>query len=398
MEILAWIVGALLLAGVGFAVYRLARPTQAAPDPQLAATLAALTTAQAELAGRMAQISDASATAQATLAKALNERLDALGANMQTSQTTAQATLTQALNERMDAMGKRVGDSLIETTEKTTQTMTDLQKRLAVIDEAQRNLTDLSSQVVSLQDILSNKQARGAFGEIQLADIVSDRLPPSAYQLQATLSNGKRADCLILLPNPPGPIAIDSKFPLEAYRALRDARDDAARTLAARAFTADVRKHLDDIAARYIIPGETAEMSMMFLPSEAVYAELHANFQKVIDYSNRVRVSIVSPSTMWANLNTMRAILKDVRMREQAGVIQTEVMVLLGDVKRLDERTGNLRKHFGNVEKDVSDIEISVKKIVSRAGRIEEVQIGDDGAVTEDLPIGGATAKSLPLN
>lgn len=398
MEILAWIVGALLLAGVGFAVYRLARPTQGAPDPQLAATLAALTTAQAELAGRMAQISDASATAQATLAKALNERLDALGANMQTSQTTAQATLTQALNERLDAMGKRVGDSLIETTEKTTQTMTDLQKRLAVIDEAQRNLTDLSSQVVSLQDILSNKQARGAFGEIQLADIVSDRLPPSAYQLQATLSNGKRADCLILLPNPPGPIAIDSKFPLEAYRALRDARDDAARTLAARAFTADVRKHLDDIAARYIIPGETAEMSMMFLPSEAVYEELHANFQKVIDYSNRVRVSIVSPSTMWANLNTMRAILKDVRMREQAGVIQTEVMVLLGDVKRLDERTGNLRKHFGNVEKDVSDIEISVKKIVSRAGRIEEVQIGDDGAVTEDLPIGGATAKSLPLN
>ncbi len=398
MESMVWIVGLLMLAGIGFIVFRLTRPTQAVTDPLLANTLAALSTTQAELAGRMAQISDSSAAAQAALAKALNERLDALGTNMLESQNTSQATLAKALNERLDAMGKRVGDSLIETTEKTTQTMTDLQKRLAVIDEAQRNLTELSGQVVSLQDILSNKQARGAFGEVQLGDMVRDMLPPSAYQLQAQLGNGKRADCLINLPNPPGSIAVDSKFPLEAYRALREARDDAARALAARAFVTDVRKHVDDISGRYIVPGETAEMAIMFLPSEAVYAELHANFPQVVEYGHKARVFIVSPSTMWATLHTMRAILKDVRMREQAGVIQKEVMELFEDVNRLRARTTNLRKHFGNVESDVREIEISADKIIRRADRIKEVQISDDGAAAEELPIGSVTARTLPQN
>ncbi len=372
MEIPGWVVGPLLLvllAGMGALLFRLSRPRPAPADPQLAATLALLSTTQAELAGQMKQISADS--------------------------TVAQAALTRALNERLDALGKRVGDSLTESTEKAAQTMTDLQKRLAVIDEAQRNLTELSGQVVSLQDILSNKQARGAFGEVQLGDMVRDMLPPSAYQLQAQLGNGKRADCLINLPNPPGSIAIDSKFPLEAYRALREARDDAGRALAARAFVTDVRKHVDDIAGRYIVPGETAEMAIMFLPSEAVYAELHANFPQVVEYGHRGRVFIVSPSTMWATLNTMRAILKDVRMREQAGVIQKEVLILLGDVKRLDDRTDNLRRHFINVEKDVSEIETSVKKIVSRADRIKEVQISDDRAPADEIPLGSVTAHTL---
>ncbi|MCK9991748.1 MAG: DNA recombination protein RmuC [Alphaproteobacteria bacterium] len=391
MDSLVLIVAVVVLAGLGFILFRLTRLAVPVSDPHMQNMLVTLGTAQAELAGRLAQISDRAGSAQAELARSLNERLDALGAKLQESQNASQTNLAMALNERLDAMGKRVGDSLIESTEKTSQTMTDLQKRLVLIDEAQRNLTDLSSQVVSLQDILSNKQARGAFGEVQLGDMVRDMLPPAAYQLQAQLSNGKRADCLINLPNPPGSIAVDSKFPLEAYRALREARDDAARVLAARAFVTDVRKHVDDISARYIVPGETAEMAIMFLPSEAVYAELHANFPQVVEYGHKGRVFIVSPSTMWATLHTMRAILKDVRMREQAGVIQKEVMEIFEDVNRLRTRTANLRKHFGNVESDVRDIEISADKIIRRADRIREVQISDDDAAPDELPIGSAT-------
>lgn len=395
MEILFWGVAVLLLAAIAYGLFRLVQAQGSGADPGIQVALAQLGAQQAELAGRMAQISESSIAAQAALTTALNERLDALGVNMQENQNTSQASLARALNERLDAIGKRVGDSLTDSTEKTTGTLTDLQKRLAVIDEAQRNLTELSGQVVSLQDILSNKQARGAFGEVQLGDMVRDMLPPSAYQLQAQLGNGKRADCLINLPNPPGSIAIDSKFPLEAYRTLREARDDAGRTLAARAFMTDVRKHIDDISARYIVPGETAEMAIMFLPAEAVSAELHANFPQVVEYGHRARVFIVSPSTMWATLNTMRAILKDVRMREQAGVIQKEVLILFGDVKRLEERTKNLRKHFGNVESDVREIEISADKIIRRADRIRDVQISDDGAVADELPIGSVTARTL---
>jgi len=364
-----WILGLLVVACLGTIALRLSRPVQAAADPQMAAALALLGTAQAELAGQMMQISADS--------------------------TVAQAALTRALNERLDALGKRVGDSLIESTEKTSLTMTDLQKRLAVIDEAQRNLTELSGQVVSLQDILSNKQARGAFGEVQLGDMVRDMLPPSAYQLQVQLSNGRRVDCLINLPNPPGSISVDSKFPLEAYRALREAREDTARTVAARAFVSDVRKHVEDISARYIVPGETAEMAIMFLPSEAVYAELHANFPQLVEHGHKARVFIVSPSTMWATLHTMRAILKDVRMREQAGVIQKEVLELFEDVNRLRTRTANLRKHFGNVENDVREIEISTDKIIRRTERIKEVQISDEGAQQDELPRGSVTARTL---
>lgn len=369
MDVKVGIVGLLALAVLVYVMFRLARQTQPVTDPLLLNTLAAVSAKQAEISGQMLQFSADS--------------------------KVEQENLTKALNERLDALGKRVGDSLIETTEKTTQSMTDLQKRLAVIDSAQKNIVELSSQVVSLQDILSNKQARGAFGEVQLGDMVRDMLPPSAFQLQAQLGNGKRADCLIRLPNPPGSIAIDSKFPLEAYRALREAGDDVARALAARSFVADVRKHVDDISARYIVPGETAEMAIMFLPAEAVYAELHANFPQIVEYGYRARVFIVSPSTMWATLNTMRAILKDVRMREQAGVIQKEVLILLGDVKRLDDRTVNLRRHFINVEKDVSEIETSVKKIGGRADRIRDVQISDDSAALDELPIGSAAAHLL---
>jgi len=282
------------------------------------------------------------------------------------------------MDQRLDALTKRLGDGFSQQTEKTGETLKGIHERLAVIDAAQKNITTLSEQVVGLQDILSNKQARGAFGEIQLQDLVSAVLPPSAYTWQATLGNNKVADCLILLPNPPGSIAIDAKFPLESYQALRDATDNTARTKAGRAFSADVLGHVRDIADKYIVAGETAESALMFLPSEAVYAELHANFRAVIEESFRKRVWIVSPTTLWATLNTVRAILKDVRMREQAGLIQIEVQKMLDDLGRLDTRVGNLQRHFDQAARDIGDIRTSTDKVTRRGTRIEEMQLGDE--------------------
>ncbi|MBL4613831.1 MAG: DNA recombination protein RmuC, partial [Magnetovibrio sp.] len=257
--------------------------------------------------------------------------------------------------------------------------------RLAVIDAAQKNLSELTDQMVGLQDILSNKQARGAFGEIQLNDLVSDILPPSAYTFQATLSNGKRADCLLRLPNPPGSIVIDSKFPLESYLKMQNADTDEARKTARRAFGTDIMNHVRAIADKYIVPGETAESALMFLPSEAVYAELHASLPEVVEKSYRARVWIVSPTTLMATLNTVRAVLKDAHMREQAGVIRGEVLKLLDDVGRLDKRVSNLQSHFNQAQKDIGEIQTSSGKIARRAERIEDVQL-EDAKPTEQLP------------
>ncbi len=295
-----------------------------------------------------------------------------------------------AVNERMDSLGKRLGDGLGEQTQRTGETLRVLHERLAVIDAAQKNLTDLSRQVVGLQDILANKQARGEFGEIRLNDLVTDALPPSAYEFQARLGNGRVADCLLHFPNPPGAIAIDSKFPLEAYQAFHAAEDDAARIQAGKAMASDVAKHIRDIAERYIVPGETAESALMFLPSEAVYAELHANFRGVIEESHRRRVWIVSPTTLWATLNTMRAVLKDARMREQAHLIQDEVLKMAGDVGRLDDRVAKLQNHFGQATEDVRTIRISTDKILRRAEKIEEVQMGEGAEEATALPADGS--------
>ncbi len=285
--------------------------------------------------------------------------------------------IQSALDERLDAMGRRLGHGLMEQTEKTGESLRVLQERLAVIDAAQKNITDLSQQVVGLQDILSNKQTRGAFGEIQLGDLITGVLAPDAFAFQATLSNGKRADCLLRLPNPPGPIVIDAKFPLESYQALRAAQDQATLNRAASAFAADVKKHIVDIQERYIIPGETAESALMFLPSEAVYAELHANFRNVVEESYRRRVWIVSPTTLMATLNTVRAVFRDVRMREQAHVIQAEIRRMAGDVGRLDKRVANLQKHFGQATDDMRDIRISTEKITKSAQRVDEVRLDE---------------------
>ena len=315
-----------------------------------------------EIVGRLAQMAESQAATQAQL----SERLQA-----------QERSVTKAVEERLTEFSKRLGDRLQLSANQSQTTLTDLRERLAVIDKAQKNITELSSQVVGLQDILANKQARGAFGEIQLRDIVESILPPSAYAFQVTLSNGKRVDCLLDLPNPPGPIAIDSKFPLESYQDLRNAREEPAITAARRALTADLRKHVRDIAEKYIIPGETAESALMFLPSEAVYAELHANFRGVVEESFRARVWIVSPTTLMATLNTMRAILKDVRMREQAGLIQAEVHTLLKDVARLDDRVGKLQNHFGQASEDLRQIRISTEKVTKRGEKIAQVELED---------------------
>ena len=287
------------------------------------------------------------------------------------AQAAAQSHLLQLMEKRLAQVSQAMTENLQGTSRRTAQSLGELQQRLQAIDKAQDNITKLSGDVLSLQDILSNKQTRGAFGEIQLTDIVTKALPSDSYTLQATLSNGRRADCLIHLPNPPGPICIDSKFPLEAYEALRRAKTEGELTEAARGMRTAVRKHIKDISEKYIIEGETADGALMFLPSEAVYAELHANFAEVVRDGFAARVWIVSPTTCMATLNTMRAILKDARMREQAGAIRRELGLLFADVERLGARVDNLDRHFTQAAKDVAEIKISADKAGRRARRLD---------------------------
>lgn len=328
-----------------------------------------LSRSQNELAGRLSQINEAQSRSE----RSLGERLQ-----------VQERAITKTLEDRLGYLQSRMGEGLLEQTKTTSKHMANLQERLAVIDTAQRNITDLSQQMVSLQDILSNKQTRGAFGEVQLEMLVTNALPPSAYQFQATLGNGKRVDCLLKLPNPPGSICIDSKFPLESFNALQQAEDDSRKTDCMRQFRADILRHIKDISEKYIINGETAESALMFLPSEAVYAELHANYGDLVEKSYRAKVWIVSPTTLMATLNTVRAVLKDARMREEAGRIQTEVMKLLEDVGRVDERVGALEKHFNQSVEDIRKIRISTDKVMKRGERIEEIQLHDDSPA-EDL-------------
>ena len=335
--------------------------------------------------------SDRGAETMAQLAQQQAELMGRLAA-MAEAQAQTRSELTTTLNERLDQVSQRMGQSLEATAQKTAETLGTLTTRLSVIDEAQKNITELSSQVVGLQDILANRQARGAFGEVQLNDIVSNALPPSAYSFQTTLGNGTRADCLIILPNPPGPIAIDAKFPLDAYHMLRNAKDEPERAIAARQFRGDLNKHVTAIAEKYIVPGETAESALMFLPSEAVYAELHANFPDVLTKSYQARVWIVSPTTLMATLNTVRAVLKDVEMRKQAGTIQKYVGLLMQDVTLLGKRVEKLDTHFRQAEGDINDIKTSTERISKRSERIQEVEMGEDGAA-EALPTATPSGK-----
>jgi DNA recombination protein RmuC len=332
-----------------------------------------------QLTGRLDQLAAQQAAAQNALAERLQAQERALAAK---------------LEERLTHLQDRVGQTLQQNAEQAGQSLTDLRERLAVIDVAQKTIVELSNQVVDLQNVLSNKQARGAFGEVQLQDIVQSSLPAQSYEFQAQLG-GKRVDCLLRLPNPPGAIAIDAKFPLEAYRALREAADEAATLQARRDFATAIKLHVKAIAEKYIVPGETADSALMFLPSEAVYAELHASFPELVDGAGKARVWIVSPTTLMATLTTIRAVLKDVRMREQAHVIQKKVGELGQDVNRLGDRVDKLQKHFGQAVEDVRQVAISTDKIVQKANLIRDVEIeASDGKITE-IPI---TPDSARLN
>jgi DNA recombination protein RmuC len=312
---------------------------------------------------------------------ALGQRVQALGEGQERlagglhhvseAQAKQQTNMMQLMEKRLADVQLQMNENLQGSARRTAHSLGELQQRLTAIDKAQENITKLSGDVLSLQDILSNKQTRGAFGEIQLNDIVSKALPSDSYTLQATLSNARRADCLIHLPNPPGPIVIDSKFPLEPYEALRNAKTDWELNEAARQLRTAVKKHIKDISEKYIIEGETADGALMFLPSEAVYAELHANFSELVREGFTARVWIVSPTTCMATLNTMRAILKDARMREQAGAIRRELGLLYQDVDRLGTRVENLDRHFTQAAKDITEIKISADKAGKRARRLD---------------------------
>lgn len=300
------------------------------------------------------------------------------------AQAASQACVLHLMEQRLAEVSRGMTESLQGTATRTARSLGELQQRLETIDKAQSNIEKLSGDVLSLQDILSNKQTRGAFGEIQLNDIVRKALPPDAFTMQATLSNGRRADCLVHLPNPPGPIVIDSKFPLEAYEALRRAGNQSQLIEAQRMLRIAVRGHIKAIAERYILDGETADGALMFLPSEAVYAELHANFPELVREGFDARVWIVSPTTCMATLNTMRAVLKDARMREQAGAIRSTLRQLHRDVELVVERVEKLSTHFHQARGDLEGITTAAERAGKRAARLdsfdfEELAPEDDG-------------------
>ncbi|ASP19983.1 DNA recombination protein RmuC [Antarctobacter heliothermus] len=356
----------LTLAALGFAVLVLLLLWQAARGARRAARLSEPVLQHvSHLSARVQNLSDG----QERLAGGLHHVSEA--------QANSQTAMLEMMERRLAEVQDRMGETLHGSARRTAHSLGELRERLQSIDKAQANITKLSGDVLSLQDILSNKQTRGAFGEIQLREIVTKALPSDGFTLQATLSNGRRADCLIHLPNPPGPIVVDAKFPLEGYEALMQAEGKEMRARSAQAFRLSVRKHIRDIAARYILEGETADGALMFLPSEAVYAELHGNFPEVVREGFDARVWIVSPTTCMATLNTMRAVLKDARMKEQAGAIRKELAALYGDVERLTSRVANLDRHFGQAARDIEDIKISADKAGKRARRLDQFDFED---------------------
>jgi len=305
-----------------------------------------------------------------------------------------QAELTQSLGQRLDAMTGRIGQTMTEQTRSTHESLAKLQERLAVIDTAQTNIQSLAGQVVQLQAILSNKQTRGAFGQSRMEAIVADGLPQGAYEFQATLSNGSRPDCLIGMPNSSPQLVIDAKFPLEAWNAIRAAEGGDAQRSAAQAFRRDVEVHIRDIADKYLITGETQDTAFMFVPSESVFAEIHENFEAVVQRAHRSRIVIVSPSLLMLSIQVVQAILKDARMREQAHLIQGEVVRLMEDIGRMDDRVRKLQTHFGQASKDIEDILVSSNKVTKRGQKIEALEFtggnlppSDEAGPTAEQPV-----------
>ena len=287
--------------------------------------------------------------------------------------------LTQSTDQRLKEISGQVEKRLNEGFEKTTSTFADVLKRLALIDEAQKKITELSGNVVSLQEVLSDKRSRGAFGEVQLNSLVRNVMPENSFEFQYSLSNNTRVDCILFLPEPTGNIAIDSKFPLESYRKITDIHlPDSERQTAERQFRQDIRKHIKDIAEKYIISGETSDGAVMFIPAEAVFSEIHAHYYELVEEAQRARVWLVSPTTLMAVLTTARAVLKDSATRKQVHLIQDHLVALSKDFDRFQTRMNNLAKHISQANKDVADVNTSARKISSRFEKIEKVELLDE--------------------
>ena len=357
------LVAALILgAGLVTAAVWLLRPRGPAGDP-------AADQRMADLNARIQAMGELLARAQGQLQQTVHERLDAVSQNV---------------HERLDAVSQNLGLSMQTTTKHTIENIQKLNERLAVIDHAQKNIAELSSQVTSLQHILSNKQSRGAFGQAQLESLVADVLPKGAYAFQHKLSNGKMPDCAIFL-HDTGHLIVDAKFPLEAMTSLRDAVSEDDRKRAVARVKQDLGKHIDDIAERYFIPGETQDIALMFIPSESVYAELHERFEDVVQRAHRRRVMIVSPTLMVMAIQVIKQVRKDAQVREAVDQIRHEVGHIVKDVGLLGDRVRKLQTHFGQTTKDVDDILTSTSRIEKRAGRIEDLEFDDRQAIADDV-------------
>jgi DNA recombination protein RmuC len=340
---------------------RLAAEQEAARrSRELEGQVAALLQSQSEMTGRMQ-----------TMAEIFGSR---------------QSELNKTLSERLDGIGHRLNQSVGSSSKQTQEHLKQLHERLAVLDAAQKNIHDLTGQVTTLSNILGNKQARGAFGQGRMETIIADGLPSGSFSFQPTLSNNSRPDCLITMPNDAPPLVIDAKFPLEAYNALKEAETPEARKAALQQFRNDIIKHVKDIKERYLIPGETQDTAFMFVPSESVFAEINEQFEDVVSRAHKARIVIVSPSLMMLSIQVIQAILRDARLREQAHVIQTEVISLLDDMTRLGERVEKLRTQFARVQTTVNDIGISSEKVTRRGQRIEGLSFGEEASDT--MPAG----------
>lgn len=305
-----------------------------------------------------------------------------------------QSELNQAISQRLDGMSQRVSSTITEQTKSTHENLQRLQERLAIIDAAQNNIQTLAKDVVGLQAILSNKQTRGAFGQSRMETIVADGLPMGAYAFQQTLSNGSRPDCTIRMPNGAPPLVIDAKFPLEAWNAIRDAASPEAGKIAGQQFRRDMEIHIRDISEKYLIQGETQETAFLFVPSESIFAEIHENFEALVQKAHRARIVIVSPSLLMLSIQVIQAVLKDQRMRAQAHLIQGEVALLMNDLGRLDERVRKLQGHFAMAQKDIDMVVTSADKLTKRGAKIEalEFEAGGDAKPAGD---GEVPAKSV---
>ncbi|MBZ9656636.1 DNA recombination protein RmuC [Phyllobacterium lublinensis] len=343
------------------------------------------------------QAEDRARDAEARMGEILKSQAEMQG-RMQTMAElfgSRQAELNQSIRERLDGMTSRIGQTMTEQTQSTHANLAKLQERLAVIDTAQNNIQALAGQVVQLQAILANKQTRGAFGQARMEAIIADGLPQGAYEFQSTLSNGSRPDCVVRMPNGAPNLVIDAKFPLEAWNAIRDAEGPESKKIALAQFRRDVEVHIRDVAEKYLINGETQDTAFLFVPSESIFAEIHENFEGVVQKAHRARIVIVSPSLLMLSIQVIQAVLKDVRMREQAHLIQGEVIRLMEDVGRLDDRVRRLQTHFGQANKDIDDILVSSSKVTKRGQKIEALEFAEPvGEAVKDVDAGRSAASA----